>query len=546
MVVGEDSTSTPLIRKRSTPNRLAKLATSGVVNLAQRFGVYYAGVKVGTPASTTVLLLALDTTASDLVIPQGIRNASYKPSASSSYTDLRQTSTSGNESYPVALDHVQYYNHADISADQQAFLLAADTQYASIGLGLPSTSEVPSASSSAARNKKVIPTLALNSLDTTKYSGRGYRVPVIEGVTAWALEITNYMSGASNLLTLKTNAYIDSTARYTDIPRQAAAAIYAKIPGTIKITTDEAPDLYWYPCNTTVEPGFVFNSGGRRAHNLDPKDLNDMSMQNLGNPGGLCHGTIRGKDMVDSTGAKKAILSTSFLVGRYSEFKFSDSYYSDGRPSLTFYHLSSAATKDDATTATMLFSSISTSVLVLLSALSATASPTPAADPVDTAFVRKRAGPNRRSRRLLQASSRLAVQAASTTPTTTSGLQSITLAFLQNYPSLLETLGVDSFALILRRPINHYVLSTIAFNTLDLEKYSGKGVRVPVIEEANAWAVEITNYMSGTSNLLTLRTNAYIDTLSAATYLPKTAAAAIYASIPGSTRTSSAGGVDTY
>ncbi|GAA5835717.1 hypothetical protein JCM11251_007405 [Rhodosporidiobolus azoricus] len=162
-------------------------------------------------------------------------------------------------------------------------------------------------------------------------------VPVPEGINDWVLKIADYAAGDAKVYSAATTASVDSASPVTYLPRKAAAAIYAGIPGArLDVTYDQniggqtfQVDSYAVPCDATVKPGFSFAGAEGKTLYIAPENF--LMTQ----PDGNCGGSIYGADHPYYDGSSGAILGVDFLKSQYSVFNFKDSAHGD-KPTISF------------------------------------------------------------------------------------------------------------------------------------------------------------------------------------------------------------------
>ncbi|GAA6034456.1 hypothetical protein JCM8097_002734 [Rhodosporidiobolus ruineniae] len=173
--------------------------------------------------------------------------------------------------------------------------------------------------------------LTLGGENAAHYSGKQSIARVVPGFGRWVLQLDYYMVNGTLAANLPTTAIIDSGSSTSFIPKKAAAAIFAKIPGAYLDTSAEAEtsvnlmgqtytlDRYAYPCGTTSRPGYVFNGTYRRVLPVATEDLNlgyiDEETKKM------CAATIIGVD-IELGGKTMALLGTDFLKSYYTVFNF--------------------------------------------------------------------------------------------------------------------------------------------------------------------------------------------------------------------------------
>ncbi|BGP14829.1 hypothetical protein JCM10213v2_002784 [Rhodosporidiobolus nylandii] len=346
-------------------SRKAKRDTTAGTNIPMTSGgdeSPFLPITIGTPSQWVGMVP--DTGSSDVLLTAGANG--FDPSRSSSLVDsgndVEFTFVDGSIPGRVATDTVSI---GGLTVPKQYIGLTPETVVSNadgiIGLGWDETSKIgqPSFLSNLVSSGRLAAKrfglyisrqfpgsytseLRLGGYNSARINGRAQRVPVIQGLGRWAVNITNYVAGSATPYLLPTIGLIDSGSTSTFIPNEAARAIYGSIPGSYANPeyafpmTANGQDVvvqYWtFPCNATGRIGYAFQGGQRTQFTVDMQDLN------LGeDTPGMCVGSIHGVDieLVKGSGQKAAILGIDLLKSWYTMWDFADPKYND-RPTITF------------------------------------------------------------------------------------------------------------------------------------------------------------------------------------------------------------------
>ncbi|GAA5986883.1 hypothetical protein JCM11641_006580 [Rhodosporidiobolus odoratus] len=345
-----------LSKTDAVEQRMAKKMKKSPATIALRGPTHAVALSIGTLAQKLPLLV--DTGSSDLWFFGGFDH-SRSISANNTAEDIKLTYVTEAVTGTLASDTVSI---GGLSVKKQYFGVVAgegnDEMSGILGLSFPSLAKInqptffsnllssgqvtsPSFGLYLSRDMSASGELTLGGSTNNHCTGPKTAVPVVEGLGRWTLRVNDYAVDGKTVLSLPTFAFIDSGSTTSYIPKAAAAAIYAQIPGAYLDTSEEARttislngvpytlDRYVYPCNATARPGYVFAGGEERTFDVNPQD---MSLAAIDATKTSCAGTIIGVD-VNLGGATVGILGIDFLKSWYSVFNFGDE---TTKPTITF------------------------------------------------------------------------------------------------------------------------------------------------------------------------------------------------------------------
>ncbi|KAG8715863.1 hypothetical protein FRC09_016226 [Ceratobasidium sp. 395] len=165
------------------------------------------------------------------------------------------------------------------------------------------------------RGKEQGSELCIGCINTSKYSGEIYWIPV-KSKTYWSIEMTGYsLDGSPQLFGAPITAAIDTGSTLIYLPLHEAEALYEHIPGSRQAV--EFGEAIWaFPCASRLELSLRF---GARPFQIHPWDFN-LGRTDAGSD--ECVGGILG--LPEGFPSDFAIIGDVFLKSWYSVYDYAD------------------------------------------------------------------------------------------------------------------------------------------------------------------------------------------------------------------------------